>query len=269
MAIGESAQPRRLQARAWQSGNPLHGGGVKPVLRLISAVCLCLTLISCASSGGAGAGRSEYGHRPGPQGFRTVVLDAGHGGHDTGAMSRWTGQKEKDAALDTVRRIRQELGSGYRVVLLRDRDEFVALDERVRRASAEPGAVLISMHYNHGGPATRGPETFYWRVDSYSLAKRIQRELEAAVPVQQGNRGLVRRRLRLTRNPWIPCVLVEGGYLSQSSESRLIADPAYRQRLARAIAKGIRDQSAYGDAGMGSLPQPINAPLSRPGDARE
>jgi basic membrane lipoprotein Med (substrate-binding protein (PBP1-ABC) superfamily) len=118
----------------------------------------------------------------------------------------------------------------------------------VSRANAHPEAILVSMHYNYGGTNTRGPETFYWRMDSYSLAKRIQRELSAAVPSQNGNRGLVRRRIRLTRNPEIPCVLVEGGYLSQASESRLIADAGYRQRLAKAIAKGIRDQAAYGDA---------------------
>ena len=89
------------------------------------------------------------------------------------------------------------------------------------------------------------------------------------VPSEQNSGGLVRRRIRLTRNPQIPCVLVECGYMSHAAESRLIADPGYRQRLARAVAKGIRDQAASGDAGMGPLPRPINAPLSRPTDASE
>lgn len=234
------------------------------LLCLATAAGLCL--VSCAAPGG---GRSEYGHRPGPKGFRTVILDAGHGGHDSGAKSRWTGQMEKDAAMDTVRRLRQELGGQFRVVLMREGDEFIALDERVRRANGYPEAILVSMHYNHGGANTRGTETFYWRMDSYSLAKRIQRELAAVVPAEQNNGGLVRRRIRLTRNPQIPCVLVEGGYMSHAAESRLIADPGYRQRLARAVAKGIRDQAAQGDARMGPLPRPINAPLSRPTDASE
>ncbi|MES2466075.1 MAG: N-acetylmuramoyl-L-alanine amidase [Verrucomicrobiota bacterium] len=236
------------------------------IFRLCLAAAAGLFLVSCAAPGG---GRSEYGHRPGPKGFRTVILDAGHGGHDSGAKSRWTGQMEKDAAMDTVRRLRQELGGQFRVVLMRDGDEFIPLDERVRRANGYPDAVLISMHYNHGGANTRGTETFYWRMDSYSLAKRIQQELAAVVPSEQNNGGLVRRRIRLTRNPQIPCVLVEGGYMSHAAESRLIADPGYRQRLARAVAKGIRDQAASGDAGMGPLPRPINAPLSRPTDASE
>ncbi len=236
------------------------------VFRLYLAAAAGLFLVSCAAPGG---GRSEYGHRPGPKGFRTVILDAGHGGHDSGAKSRWTGQMEKDAALDTVRRLRQELGGQFRVVLMREGDSFIDLDERVRRANGYPEAILVSVHYNHGGANTRGTEAFYWRMDSYSLAKRIQQELAAVVPSEQNNGGLVRRRIRLTRNPQIPCVLVECGYMSHAAESRLIADPGYRQRLARAVAMGIRDQAAQGDAGMGPLPRPINAPLSRPTDASE
>ncbi len=241
------------------------------VIRICLAAAAGLLLVSCAAptGGGTGGGRSEFGHRAGPQGFRTVILDAGHGGHDSGATSRWTGQMEKDAALDTVQRIRRELGGEFRVVLMREGDYFIELDERVRRANGHGDAVLISMHYNHGGPNTRGTETFYWRMDSYSLAKRIQQEIAAVAPGEQNNRGLVRRRIRLTRNPEIPCVLVEGGYMSHGAESRMIADPDYRQQLARAIAKGIRDQARLGDAGMGPLPPPINAPMSRPTDAPE
>ncbi|MCB1086739.1 MAG: N-acetylmuramoyl-L-alanine amidase, partial [Verrucomicrobiae bacterium] len=67
----------------------------------------------------------------------------------------------------------------------------------------------------------------------------------------------------------IPCVLVECGYLSNPAEARRVNDSGYRQKLARAIADAIREQSARGDAGMGPLPPPINAPMSRPTDAPE
>jgi N-acetylmuramoyl-L-alanine amidase len=93
--------------------------------------------------------------------------------------------------------------------------------------------------------------------------------MTAASPAESANRGLVRRRLRLTRNPEIPCVLIEGGYLSHSAESHLIANPGYRQKLASAIASAIRAQSQAGDAGTGPLPRPIYAPPSRPTDAPE
>lgn len=227
---------------------------------------LCsILLASCATPGG----RDEWGHRPGPKGFKTVILDAGHGGKDPGAISRHTGQEEKDLTLDMARRIRSELGGSFRTILMRHDDEFIDLDERVVRANRHGDAVLVSIHFNSGPSHIRGPETYYWRVDSHGLAVRLQRAMSAASPAEQGNRGLVRRRLRLTRNPQIPCVLIEGGYLSHPVESRLIADPAYRQKLAAAIAQAIRAQAAHGDAGTGPLPRPIYAPPSRPSDAPE
>ena len=235
--------------------------------------CLAAVLASCgpavAPSGGSSSGRDVYGHRPGPKGFTTVIIDAGHGGKDSGATSPHTGQREKDLALDTALRIRSELSHDFKVILMRSDDTFIDLDERVLRADQFPNAVLISMHYNSGPSACRGPETYYWRVDSHGLATRLQQAMNQISPVESGNRGLVRRRIRLTRNPEIPCVLLEGGYLSNSAESRQIRDANYRQKLASAIANAIRTQAALGDAGTGPLPRPINAPPSRPTDAPE
>jgi N-acetylmuramoyl-L-alanine amidase len=198
-----------------------------------------------------------------------VILDAGHGGSDPGAVSRHTGQCEKELTLDMASRIRGELGSGFRTILMRSDDTFIDLDDRVARANRHGDAILVSIHFNSGPSDIRGPETYYWRVDSHGLAVRIQNAMTAASPAEQGNRGLVRRRLRLTRNPEIPCVLLEGGYLSHPAESRLIADPAYRQKLASAIARAIRTQAAIGDAGTGPLPRPLYEPPSRPTDAPE
>lgn len=214
------------------------------------------------------SGPDYWGHRPGPKGFKTVIIDAGHGGKDSGAVSAHTGQKEKDLALDMARRIQAELG-GFRTILMRSGDEFIDLDDRVLRANRYGDAILISMHFNSGPSGIRGPETYYWRVDSHGLATRFQRAMANVSPGESGNRGLVRRRLRLTRNPVIPCVLLEGGYLSNGAESRLVQNPAYRQQLAKAIAGAIREQAAKGDAGTGPLPRPINAPPSRPTDSKE
>lgn len=237
-----------------------------------SALALSLSAFfaSCAApSTPSSRGPDEYGHRPGPQGFKTVVIDAGHGGKDSGAVSPHTRQKEKDLALDTAQRIAAALRSDFKVILMRSDDTFVDLDERVLRANRHGGAILVSMHYNSGPSYLRGPETYYWRVDSHGLATRCQKAMAATSPAESGNRELVRRRIRLTRNPQIPCVLLEGGYLSHPAESRQISDPAYRQRLANSIAAAIRTQAALGDAGTGPLPRPLNAPPSRPTDASE
>lgn len=234
--------------------------------RALAGVLFAFLGVSCQSPSG-GAGRSVYGDRPGPKGFKTVVIDAGHGGKDSGAHVR--GLMEKHLALDVSKRLRSELTPGFKVIQIRNDDRFIDLDERVRLASRYGDAVLVSIHFNYGRRSMSGPETFYWRTDSYALARRIQSQLSAAIPSESGNAGLVRRRLRLTRNPTIPCVLVECGYLSNASEAALIALSGYRERLAEAIARAIREQAVSGDSGMGALPRPIYAPPSRAGDARD
>jgi N-acetylmuramoyl-L-alanine amidase len=243
---------------------------MKSMLPLLTCLCAVAFLASCgAPSGESSRGRDVYGHRPGPKGFKTVIIDAGHGGKDSGAVSPHTGQKEKDLALDTAQRIANALRSDFKVILMRSDDTFIDLDERVIRANRYGDAILVSMHYNSGPSNIRGPETYYWRVDSHGLAKRCQQAMASVSPVESGNRDLVRRRIRLTRNPEIPCVLLEGGYLSNPAESQLISDSNYRQKLANGIASAIRTQAAIGDAGTGPLPRPINAPPSRPSDAPE
>ncbi len=242
---------------------------MSPFLKITLSVSLTALFVSCATTPPSSSGRDVYGHRPGPKNFKTVIIDAGHGGKDSGAVSRTTGQKEKDLALDTAKRIADDLRRDFRVVMMRSDDNFVDLDERVSRANRYGDAILVSMHYNSGPSSIRGPETYYWRVDSHGLAVRCQRAMNQVCPAESGNRGMVRRRIRLTRNPEIPCLLLEGGYLSNAAESQLVSDASYRQKLATAIAAAIRTQAALGDAGTGPLPRPLNAPPSRPTDASE
>jgi N-acetylmuramoyl-L-alanine amidase len=245
---------------------------MSPFLKITIGICLGPLLSSCATTptgSGSSSGRDVFGHRPGPRGFKTVIIDAGHGGKDSGATSRTTGQREKDLALDTAQRIANDLRRDFKVILMRSDDTFIDLDERVIRANRYGGAILVSMHYNSGPSGIRGPETYYWRVDSHGLAVRCQQAMTGVSTAESGNRGLVRRRLRLTRNPEIPCLLLEGGYLSNAAESRQISDAGYRQKLAAAIASAIRTQAFIGDSGTGPLPRPINSPPSRPTDAPE
>ncbi len=233
-----------------------------------------IVLSSCAGPTtavrpGAVSTRDVLGHRAGPQGFRTVVIDAGHGGKDSGAVNHATGLREKDLTLDTARRLQAELSGQFHVVMLRSDDTFIELDERVALASGYADGILISIHYNQtNASSVAGPETYFWRVDSHGLAVRAQTALSALSP-SHSKRGLVRRKIRLTRNPEIPCFLVECGYLSNPAESSRCGNPAYRQALAHALAGAIRAQAAQGDAGTGPLPPPLNAPPSKASDARE
>ncbi len=249
---------------------------MKLLFKFILPLTLAAFVTSCAThapthgtSTTYSRGLDVYGHRPGPKGFRTVIIDAGHGGKDSGASSPHTGQMEKQLTLDTAKRLAAQLSGDFHVVLMRSDDTFVELDDRVARADHYPDGILVSIHYNSGPSNLRGPESYYWRVDSHGLAVRCQQALNQVCAVKSGNRGMVRRHIRLTRNPQIPCLLLECGYISNAAESRLCADPAYRQKLAVAIAGAIRTQAAIGDAGTGPLPAPINSPPSSAHDPRQ
>jgi N-acetylmuramoyl-L-alanine amidase len=204
--------------------------------------------------------------------FSTVVIDPGHGGKDSGGVSGRRAPiflKEKDLTLDTAKRVQAELRRArLRVVMMREDDHFVELDDRVRFANRQGrGAVLVSIHYDAvSNQAMHGAKTFYWRADSHGLATRIQQHLVAAT--DETDQGVMRRRLRLTRNPEIPCVLCECAYITNPAEARKVAAESYRQRIAHGIAQGILEEYRLGDAGIAPVPE-IYAPMSKGSDKRQ
>ncbi|HEY0791698.1 MAG TPA: N-acetylmuramoyl-L-alanine amidase [Chthoniobacterales bacterium] len=221
-----------------------------------------LGLAACAQTGPAAS-------RLSPGTFRTVVIDAGHGGKDNGGLSSRRMPyrlREKDLTLDTALRVRKNLRrAGFRTVLTRDNDTFVELDDRVAMADRQgTGAILVSIHYNAtGNESANGPETYFWRADSHGLATRIERRMAAIGGLRPG--GVIRRRLRLTRNPEIPAVLCECAYLTNAADNRHAADPAFRQKVANAIAEGVVEESRSGDEGIAAVPE-LYAPLSHASD---
>ncbi len=107
---------------------------------------------------GAPAPVQAPGRNPGP---RVVVIDAGHGGRDPGAIGA-TGVLEKDVVLDAALQLRQALRArGYHVALTRDSDRFVPLEERVRFARAQGGDLFISLHADsHTNSESRGAAVY-------------------------------------------------------------------------------------------------------------
>jgi N-acetylmuramoyl-L-alanine amidase len=103
---------------------------------------------------------------------RRVVVDAGHGGHDTGAIGR-AGTREKHVALAIALRLREVLGrAGLEVILTREDDTFVPLEERARRANEAKGDLFVSIHCNSApGRTLRGIETYSLNTasDRYSI----------------------------------------------------------------------------------------------------
>jgi N-acetylmuramoyl-L-alanine amidase len=201
--------------------------------------------------------------------FTTVLIDPGHGGKDNGGTSGRRSspfEREKDLTLDTAKRVRDELKrAGLRTLMTREDDHFVELDDRVAMANQlGASAVLVSIHYNATGSSRpNGVQTFFWHANSHGLATRIQ----AAVVASTGetSNGVTRRRLRLTRNPEIPCVLCECAYLTNPTENAKVAQDSYRQLIANGIANGILQEYRLGDAGIAAVPE-IWAPLSKESD---
>ena len=172
--------------------------------------------------------------------FDTVVVDAGHGGKDSGA-SRRHAPPEKAVALDVALRVDRKLReSHFKTVLTRANDTFVPLDNRVALGNAQNNSIFVSIHFNDSRRrGVEGVETYYYSPYAYALASTIGRNLSTLPGTV--NRGVHPARFRVLRNVHYPSVLVECGYLSNRSEARDAADGAYREMLAEKIAQAIVD----------------------------
>lgn len=227
---------------------PMRFWGI--VLALL-AVCAGFSLPYFSSRRGEGA-RTATGAEA-----RTVILDAGHGGEDGGAVSAG-GLQEKAVNLDLTLRIRDFLvENGVRVVLTRDSDVLLydrntdyrgrkkALDLQARREIAEqiPGGVFVSIHMNafpqkqvHGLQVWYSPN----HADSALLAGAVQEEVRTRLqPENNRKTKQAGSNIYLLHHLQIPAVLVECGFLSNPDEAALLATEGYREQLAQAVALGI------------------------------
>ena len=175
----------------------------------------------------------------------TVVIDAGHGGHDRGGIP---GQRvaEKDMNLDVALRLRNVLSaSGYRVVMTRSSDVFVPLGGRVAIANSYGNAVFVCIHFNATGRSgASGIETYFYSRDSLPLASAIHYYVTGGAP--SANRGVRRRGYYVLRKTSIPAVLVECGFLTNPTEAAYAQSASYRQKLAEEIAAGVRGRNSVG-----------------------
>jgi N-acetylmuramoyl-L-alanine amidase len=195
---------------------------------------------------------------------RTVVLDPGHGGFDKGAISGYG--YEKDYALDLARLLRPLLQArGFRVVMTRESDVFVPLELRARIANATSDSIFVSLHFNatdrdpiatgfeiysltpRGAPSTYedGLTLASVNIQNGTDADAASVELSSCIyhsllgHIGEFDRGIKRARFAVLRLTKIPAVLVESGFLTERGESRLIANPGWRQKLADAICTGV------------------------------
>lgn len=200
---------------------------------------------------------------------QTVVLDPGHGGYDKGQVSRYGA--EKDFALDVARKLRSILqAKGLRVIMTREGDYFVPLEVRAKIANSARNSIFVSIHFNASGddPNATGFEIFSFTprgapstsdtnvnsksfnmqpgssVDAQSMALSacIYHSLLGHLP--EYDRGIKRARFAVLRLTNVPAVLIEGGFLTERGESKLISNKDWRAKLAGAIGTGIESYRA-------------------------
>ena len=203
--------------------------------------------------------------------IQTVVLDPGHGGYDKGQVSRYG--NEKDFALDVARKLRPLLqAKGLRIIMTREGDYFVPLEVRAKIANAARNSIFVSIHFNatSDNPDATGFEIFSFTprgapstsdtaltstsysmqpgsaVDAQSMALSACIYHSVLGHIPEYDRGIKRARFAVLRLTNVPAVLIEGGFLTDRGEAKLIANKDWRAKLAGAISVGIESYRTLG-----------------------
>ncbi|HZZ68439.1 MAG TPA: N-acetylmuramoyl-L-alanine amidase [Phenylobacterium sp.] len=215
---------------------------------------------------------------------KVIVIDPGHGGHDPGALGAQGFEKDVNLAAALALKERLERSPRYRVVMTRDDDTYVPLDERVRIAQRAGADLFISLHSDSGGdPSVRGASVYTlsdkasnratrfvkrddWFMKAsltgdrgvsdilFDLTQRATKNRSAAfantlVSHIDGKAPLLRRSQRdagfmVLLAPDVPAVLLEMGFVTNPEDEQFLRDPGQRKRLMNAVGDSIDDYFA-------------------------
>ena len=208
---------------------------------------------------------------------KTIVIDAGHGGKDPGALGEGERQ-EKVVVLSIAKKLRDALtAKGYKVLLTREGNTFIPLKGRTQFATQNRADLFISIHANaNRNREANGIETYYLDVastdkasegiaarenadsgysiqelntlleglvqesksaDSQRLATAVQKELIRATGAR--DRGVKHARFVVLIGTSVPAILIETGFISNPTEGKNLMSAAYQQKIAGAITLGI------------------------------
>ncbi len=172
-------------------------------------------------------------------GQRKVVIDAGHGGSDVGATRN--GVYEKYITLDVAKRVEKLLkAQGYSVKMTRTDDSFVSLSDRVTCSESYEPDIFVSIHVNSSTrDEIRGVETHYYHQESMPLAQTVHASLASSV--DSPNRGLFKSKFYVINHTTDPAILVEIGFISNTSERGQLVGDSRKQATAKAIVEGINN----------------------------
>ena len=176
---------------------------------------------------------------------RVVVIDAGHGGTQSGAV--YGGVKEKDLNLSIAKKLNTKLKElGIVTYMTRDNDSTVSLYSRSGLANSKNADLFVSIHNNAGLLKHSGSMTLYYpssskskgNLSSYEFASIVQRNMCNTLGAK--DMGVIERTgLAVLRTSNMPAVIAEVGYMSNASELNKLKTSAYQEKAAEALKKAI------------------------------
>lgn len=182
---------------------------------------------------------------------RTVVIDPGHGGHDTGTVTPYA--READVALVVATKLGSELKKrGFEVVYTQEQNQYLSPQGRVDKANATPAAIFVSLHLNSGRSDVKGSQVYTmapvtrdekplpghaYGQSSMALAMALQSALVEKAETEDG--GCRRAHFSFLNSIRCPSVMVEMGYATNPEEGTRLATEEYQIKLAGALADGV------------------------------
>jgi len=167
-----------------------------------------------------------------------VVLDAGHGGYDSGAV--YGGYNEKDITLDITRKVQEYLAAaGINVYMVRSEDRFISLAERVEVTNAVDPKIFVSIHVNAliTNPEMQGLQTYYYSSTGKQLGAVIHKQL--LTDVLMPDQRIRHANFWVTKYTKAPSVLLELGFMTNVAERKKLVRESYQNDLAKSVARGI------------------------------
>lgn len=178
-----------------------------------------------------------------PENGQVIVLDAGHGGSDVGAEREQI--YEKDINLSIVRQVREILEKeGYAVILTREEDSFLSVEERADFVNSLQPTIFVSVHCNDSEEkSVNGTEVFYNVEDTREKGSQWLAQILCDSVIEQvgtRNRGIKDGKdIHIVRTSQVPVALIELGFLSGNKDFKLLSGEKTQKKYAQGIAAGI------------------------------
>lgn len=185
---------------------------------------------------------------------KVIVIDPGHGGRDPGAIG-YNGSYEKDINLEISKRLIKELKSkGYKVILTRDKDEYIENTLRAQIANKKRARVFISIHGNsiEKNSSVDGVQVLYYPdrestiedLDNNQLGSIMLKSIIEGTSAK--DRGAIAREDLIVLNETkMPAILIEYGFISNEAEEKLLLTDEYQETMVNSIVNGIEKYFSY------------------------